>query len=355
MRLIRGSIHPGAVRNRHVPAAVRTIGHAGLAAARRRLGRIVPLLALLAVSPGARADLYPARALRLIVPFATGGLIDLAARVTAEHLSGALGQPVVIENRPGASGNTGTALVAQSRPDGYTLGFVSDSVLAINPHVYRRMPFNALEDLAPLGAVGSSAQVLVVSPGLPAADLPGFIAIAQAHPGRLTYGSAGSGSTMHLGAFLFAAQAGIVLTHVPYKGAGPAIIDLMAGRIDLISATLGSVIQQVRAGSLRVLAVSGTERMKALPQVPSTAESGLPNYRSALWLGVVAARDTPAQIVSQLNAALRAIPDDPVALRRLEEVFMEPMPLTAQAFAERIRSDWQRWGPVVEAAGVSLD
>jgi tripartite-type tricarboxylate transporter receptor subunit TctC len=298
---------------------------------------------------------FPARPIRLIVPFAPGAIVDLAARVASERMAAATGQPVLIENRPGASGNTGIAQVLQAKPDGYTLGFASDSILAINPHVYASMPFDPLTDLAPVGVVGSSTQMLIVRPDLPVSTLREFIALARSQPGRFSYGSAGAGSTLHLGAHLFASMAGIDLTHVPYKGAAPALIDLVAGRIDLMSVTPVSVMPQVRAGSVRVLAVGGSTRLKALPEVPAADEAGLPGYKSVLWFGVIAPRATPPEIVALLNAHLRAIATDPASRRRLDEAFIDPMPLTSVEFASLIEADWRRWQPIVRATGVRLD
>ncbi len=298
---------------------------------------------------------FPARPIRLIVPFAPGAIVDLAARVASERITAATGQPVLIENRPGASGNTGIAQVLQAKPDGYTLGFASDSILAINPHVYASMPFDPLTDLAPVGLVGSSTQMLIVRPDLPVSTLREFIALARTQPGRFSYGSAGAGSTLHLGAHLFASMAGIDLTHVPYKGAAPALIDLVAGRIDLMSVTPVSVMPQVRAGSVRVLAVGGGTRLKALPDVPAADEAGLPGYKSVLWFGVIAPRATPPDVIALLNTHLRGIATDPASRRRLDEAFIDPMPLTSAEFSALIEADWRRWQPIVRATGVRLD
>ncbi len=316
---------------------------------------MLSIFASIGLGAPATAQTYPNRPIHLIVPFAPGAIVDLAARVAAERIGSALGQSVVIENRPGASGNTGIAQVLQSRADGYTLGFTSDSIVAINPHIYAHMPFDPLTDPACVGMVGSATQILIVRPDLEAANLGEFIALARSHPGQFSYGSAGAGSTLHLGAHLFASMAGITLTHVPYKGAAPALVDLVAGRIDLMSVTAVSVMPQIRAGAVRVLAVGGNTRMSALPTVPSTEEAGLPGYKSTLWFGVIAPHETAPGIVETLNAALRAIPEDPAARRRLDQAFIEPMPLTPLQMSTLIRADWQRWQPIIRAAGVHLE
>jgi tripartite-type tricarboxylate transporter receptor subunit TctC len=313
------------------------------------------LIVLALISAPAAAQGYPSKPIRLVVPFAPGAIIDLAARVAAERIGSATGQPVVIENRPGAGGNTGIAQVVQSRPDGYTLGFTSDSILTINPHIYGSMPFDPLTDVVPVGLVGAATQILIVTPKSPAANLREFIALAKANPGKFSYGSGGAGSTLHLGPHVFASLAGIELTHVPYKGAAPALVDLIAGRIDLMSVTPASVMQHVRAGSVRVLAVSGSARMKALPDVPSVDEAGLPGYKSTLWFGVVAPRGTPAEVVNTLNGHLRGIATDAAARKRLDESYIDPMPITPEEFAALVRADWQRWQPIVKATGVKLD
>ena len=324
-------------------------------AARLVVFALVALQTFALCATHALAQPYPSKPIRLVVPFAPGAIVDLAARVAAERIGSATGQPVVTAHPPGASGNTGIAQVLQSRPDGYVLGFTSDSILAINPHIYASMPFDPLNDVTPIGMIGAATQILIVNPKLPASNLREFIALARASPGKLTYGSAGAGSNLHLGAHVFSSMAGITLTHVPYKGAAPATIDLLAGRIDLMSATLASVIPHVRAGALRVLLVGATERMKALPEVPSADEAGLPGYKSTIWFGVIAPRGVPAEVVDILNTHLRAIPQDAAARKRLDDAFIDPMPLTPAEFAGLIRADWQRWQPIVKATGVKLD
>ena len=279
--------------------------------------------------------------------------MDFLGRVVSEGLPPLLGQPIVVENRPGAGGNLGTDLVAKAAPDGYTLGLVAAGNLVINPFLYRSMPFDPLNDLVGVFNIGDAPQLLVVTGTLPAQTLPEFVAYAKTKP--LSYASAGTGTTTHLAMDHFARLAGIELQHVPYKGVGQALSDLLAGRVQALSVGLGPVRAHLKGGALRALAAAAPKRLAAIPEVPTSAEAGLPGYEMTTWFGVVAPRGTSPAVLSTLNRHLQTVLDDPKTKQRLVDSGIEPAGGDAQSFGALIRSDYRKWEPVVKASGAKLD
>jgi len=319
-----------------------------------------PLVALIVAMflgnvAAAQAPAYPARTIRLVAGTAPGGITDFLARTSAEGLSARLGRQVVVENKAGATGNLAIEHVAKSPPDGYTLLLVAGGNVVITPFLYGSLPFDPLTDIVPVFNIAGAPQLLIVPGTLPAKDLAEFIALARANPGKLNYASAGPGSTTHLAADHFARLAGVQLVHVPYKGVGPALADLVAGRVQMLSVGLSPVQAHLKSGALRALAAASKSRLAAAPDVPTSEEAGLPGWEMTTWFGIFAPRGTSAEIVRLVNAGMQAVIDDPKARRRMLESGMEPIGGPAQAFAERVRSDYRAWEQVVKASGVKLD
>jgi tripartite-type tricarboxylate transporter receptor subunit TctC len=319
--------------------------------------RLAALLAaaLFSGAEPAQSQAYPSKSIRLVAGTAPGGITDYLARMSAEGLAGQLGQQVVVENKPGATGNLAIEYVAKSPPDGYTLLLVAGGNVVITPFLYRSLPFDPLEDIVPVFNVAGAPQLLVVPGSLPAKDLREFIALARASPEKLNYASAGAGSTTHLAADHFARLAGVELVHVPYKGVGPALADLVAGRVQMLSVGLGPVQAHLKSGALKALAAASKTRLAAAPEVPTSAEAGLPGYEMTTWFGLFAPKGTSPEIVRRLNAKMQAVIDDPGAKRRMLDSGIEPIGGPEQAFAERVRSDYRDWEQVVRASGVKLD
>jgi tripartite-type tricarboxylate transporter receptor subunit TctC len=303
----------------------------------------------------ARAQPYPNRVIRMIVPFAAGGIADLIARQISSQIQKDTGQAVAVENRPGAGGNIGLDLVARSAPDGYTIGLVAAGNLVINPFMYQNMPFNAFEDLIAVAPVAEAPQILVIEAGLPARTLREFIDLARSKPGVFHYGSGGTGTTNHLAGNLFAKIAGVDLVHVPYRGIAPAVTDLLAGRIQMLSVGPAPVIEHVNAGTLRALAAATTSRVPGLADLPTAAEAGLPGFEMATWFGIVVPAKTPADIVQKLNGLIANISSDPTARKRLEDSYLRPMSLTPGEFRQLVEQDAKKWSAVVKASGITVE
>jgi tripartite-type tricarboxylate transporter receptor subunit TctC len=261
----------------------------------------------------------------------------------------------VVENRTGAGGNLATEAVARAEPDGYTLGLVASGNLVINPYIYQRMPFDAKTDLVPVAAIAEAPQVIAINKDVPAATLQDLIAIARAKPESLKYASAGNGSTMHLAGDRFARLAGVKLVHVPYRGASPAVTDVVAGFVQVISVSAGPIVAFVRSGQLRVLAAASARRLKHFPDVPTSAEAGLPGYEMTTWFGLVAPRNTPDEIVQTLNGFIRDMLANPGAGKRLEDAFLDRMPMTQPEFAAFVAAEFPKWEKVVRDSGLQPD
>ena len=312
------------------------------------------LLASAIAVPGAGAQTYPERPIRMVAATSPGGLTDLLARLAAISLGPMLGQTVVVDNRPGATGNVAGELVAKSPPDGHTLLMISGGNIVIAPYLYR-LPYDPVSELAPVFNMAEAPHLLCVPGSLPVKDLREFISYARANPGKINYASAGTGSTPHLSADHFARLAGIQVVHVPYKGIGPALPDVVAGRIQMIMITLGSARPHLANGALKPLAVSSKQRLAGIPEVPTAAEAGLPGWEVSTWFGVFAARGTSAAILRLLNGKLQAVTDDPKTRQRLLDFGAEPVGGSVQSFGELVRSDYRAWGQVVRESGVKLE
>jgi tripartite-type tricarboxylate transporter receptor subunit TctC len=312
------------------------------------------LLALIVCfAASAQAQDYPSKPIRLIVATAPGGLMDVPARLMADYFEKAYGQRLVVENKGGAGGVMAGDTVAKAAPDGYTLAVIQVGNVAINPFIVKNMPFDPLKDLAPVAPLTSSPVVVTISASLPAKDLREFIALARREPGKLNYGTAGPGTIPHLSGELFSQVAGVRLTPVHYRGAGPALADLLAGQVQAIFVGLGVVHAQAAAGKLRILAVSQATRLRAAPDIPTAAEAGLPGFEINTWFGVVAPHGTPEPIVSLLNREIHAMLDDPAVRSRLMAGGLEPLKETPQEFGARMRRDHERYEPIIKAAGLA--
>jgi tripartite-type tricarboxylate transporter receptor subunit TctC len=298
---------------------------------------------------------YPVRAIRLVAGTAPGGITDYLARMAAEGLAAQLGQQVLVENKAGATGNLAIEHVARSPADGYTLLLVAGGNVVITPFLYGSLPFDPLEDIVPVFNIAGAPQLLVVPASVPASNLREFIALAMANPGKLNYASAGPGSTTHLAADHFARLAQVHMVHVPYKGVGPALTDLVAGRVQMLSVGLGPVQAHLKSGALKALAAASKTRLAALPEVPTAAEAGLPGYEMTTWFGLFVPKGTGPGIVRLLNARMQAVIEDPGVRSRMLDAGIEPIGGSPQSFAERVRSDYRDWERVVRASGLKLD
>ncbi len=303
----------------------------------------------------ASAQSYPARPVRVIVPYPAGGSLDLIGRVYAKGLTDSLGQPFVVDNRGGANGNVGTEVVANAAPDGYTLVLTSSSNLTINPNVYRKMPFDVQRDLAPVSLVAVQRNILVVNPSLPVKSVKELVALAKAKPGSINYGSSGIGSSAHMSSELFRLVTGAEMTHVPYKGVGPATNDLIAGQIPLMFNNLAVSTPFVKNGRLRALAVTGSGRHPSLPDVPSMAEAGFPAVDVSLWEALLAPAATAPDIIAKLNSEAVKAGLNPEVRQRLVSAGADPSTGTPQQLAQMIRSETAKWAKVVKDAKIAQE
>jgi tripartite-type tricarboxylate transporter receptor subunit TctC len=303
-----------------------------------------------ALAQPATAQTYPDRPITLVVPYPAGGGNDVLARLVAEKMAKALGQSIVIENRGGAGGTIATRQVAKSTPDGYTL-LIATSSLAINPSLYPNVGYDPRKDFAPIGLLASSSNIALVHPSVLARSVPELIALAKEKPGKVDFASTGSGSSVHLAAELFASMAGIKLNHVPYRGSGPALTDLLGSHVSIMFATLPPAIGLVRDGKVRALGVTGPKRSVVFPDIPTIAEAGLPGYEAVLHYGLVAAAGTPRPIVEKLNAALRETLSDEDLRRRLGTEGAEALPSTPEAYATDIDHEEIKWSKIVKESG----
>jgi tripartite-type tricarboxylate transporter receptor subunit TctC len=312
---------------------------------------IVWVAALL--SSAALAQDYPVKPIRILVPFAPGGVADNSARVVAEPLGVRLGQQVIVENRPGASGNIGTQQAAQAAPDGYTLLLGFDGTMVINPHVFPKIPFDTLADFAPVTKLGDATLILVANPSAGVRTLNELIEKAKSKP--FPYGTSGTGGTPHLAGELLKQRTGVQLEHVPYKGGGPAVIDVVGGQIPLVFTAIASAQQHVRSGRLIGLGVPGAKRSSALPDVPTFQESGLTGFDVTSWVGIFAPAKTPPPIVARLQKELAATLQSAFVKERYATLGIEPVGNTPEEFGAQVREDLARWEKVVKAANVKIE
>ncbi len=314
------------------------------------------LAALAGAAPGpGLAQGYPSRPIRLVVPFPPGGSLDVVARAIGQKLTAAWGQPVVIDNRPGAGGNIGADLVAKSAPDGYTILEGALSTHAVNVSLYSKLPFDPVRDFAPITLVATTPNVLVVNSAFPVNSVPELIAYAKAHPGALSFGSGSNGSAGHLAGELFKAEAGVDMVHVPYKGAAPALQALLAGDTQLMFDNLANSMPQLKAGKLKALAVTTAKRSALAPDLPTLAESGLPGFDIYTWWGLLAPAGTRPEIIAKWNAEVTRILGAPEMRAFFAQEGAEPAPTTPDAFAALIRSETTKYARIVKASGAKVD
>lgn len=324
----------------------------------QRVGIVVAAMSAALAAPvasaasGADAAAFPNRPIRLIVPFAPGGSVDIAGRLITYAWGRQLGQPMVADNRAGASGNIGMDQLAKAKADGYTLA-INNVALAVNPALFAKLPFDTARDFASVGTMGTSQHVLVVNNALPAKNVKELIALAKAQPGKLSFGSAGSGSTFHMAAELFKSESGADIMHVPYKGGGPALVDTMAGQVQMSFPVLSAALPQVQAGKLRALAVTGPRRSPLMPDVPTMAEAGLPNYVFETWFIVSAPAGTPKDVLARLNQTLNAALAQPELKARLIKEGFEPLTMSPAQADAMLRKEMVRWAAQIKQAGIT--
>ncbi|WP_069278138.1 Bug family tripartite tricarboxylate transporter substrate binding protein [Bradyrhizobium elkanii] len=317
---------------------------------------IVVLTALLAATLPARAADYPTRPIKLVVPYAAGGPTDVLGRIVGEYLGRDLKQVVVVENKAGAQGAIGAEAVARSDPDGYTLFVTAASIFVLNPLLYKKLPYDPARDFRLLSVITDAPMIMEVHPSVPARTIAEFVAYAKKNPGKLNFGSAGTGGTVHLAGEMFKQMAGVEMTHVPYKGAGPALTDLLSGNIQLMFDTLGTALPPVKSGMLRPLGVSSTERIPDLPDLPTIAESGYPDYAVSVWYGIAAPSKVPDDVADKIKASLDRALNDEAFRASLLKIGFPPLHAKSQAeIDEFVNTDRARWAGVVKALNISLD
>jgi tripartite-type tricarboxylate transporter receptor subunit TctC len=318
-----------------------------------RLIAVCLCLASTAAAPARAAAPYPTRPVHLIVGFPAGGPTDIVARLVAQSLSERLGQQVVVENRPGAGSNVATQLVINAPPDGYTLLLVSPPH-AINATLYRKLPYNFLEDIVPIAGLADGPNVMEVHPSVPAKTVAEFIAYAKENPGKISFASAGNGTTIHLSGELFMAMTGVKMLHVPYRGSAPALTDMMSGQVQVMFDNVLSSLPHLKSGALRPLAVTSRARLETLPEVPTVGET-VPGYETGTWWGVGAPKGTPAEIVEKLNREINAVLAEPKIKARFAELGSAPLIVTPQAFGALLGAETEKWGKAVKFSGASID
>ncbi|SPA32666.1 conserved hypothetical protein, UPF0065 [Cupriavidus taiwanensis] len=303
----------------------------------------------------ATAGPYPDKPIRMVVPFPPGGTTDLLGRVLATRLSESLGQQVVVDNRPGAGGTIGSDLVAKAPADGYTLMFGTVGTQSINATLYRKLPFDPQKDFSPVALFAGVPNILVVNPNVPARNVRELVSYAKANPGKLNMGSAGNGTTNHLSGELFKSMAGVEIVHVPYKGSGPAMADLLANQVQLMFDNLPGSLPHVKAGRLRALAVTSATRSPALPDVPTMAEAGIAGYEADVWFGVVGPRGLPPEVSTRLSQEITRIAQDKAMRDKLVQAGAAPLTSTPEQFSVLIRRDTDKWAKLVRTSGASVD
>jgi len=321
--------------------------------AQRWMSTLVVAAAL--VAPGeAPAQGYPTKSIRLVAPSTPGDAPDVIARLVAERLSAALGQQVVVENRPGAGGVVGSEIVAKSAPDGYTLIMGNAGSHGINAAVYSKLPYDILKDFAPVSQIAVAPNIFVVNPGLPVTTIPEFIAYAKARPGQLSYASGGNGSSSHMSMELLKSMAGIDVVHVPYKGSTPALTDVISGQDAVMSVNMPPAVPHVKSGRLRALAVTTRSRTPSMPDLPTVAES-LPGYETVAWFGVLAPAGTPKDVVNRLSMEIAKIARSPDMRERLEGMGAEPVGSTPEEFGAVMARDIAKWTALAKSVGIKID
>jgi len=316
--------------------------------------KLAAAIAVFLMSLPAWGQAWPAKPVKIVVAFTAGGTTDIMARTLAQRLSEKYGQPFVIENKPGAGGNIGTEYVVRSPPDGYTLIVNSVGPMAVNPTLYKSLPYDPLSDLVPVAQISDVPNVLVVPPALGVKSVAELITYGKAHAGAMNYASTGIGTSSHLSGFMLASRAGFEATHVPYKGA-EAVKDLLAGRIQFMFATIPSVIGHIKAGTLVPIAVSSAARSRSMPEVPTVAESGFPGFEAGSWFGLFAPRGTPAAVIAELNRATNEFVSQRNVQSRMIEEGADPAGGTPEQFGAFVRREYEKWRSVVRESGARVD
>jgi len=311
-------------------------------------------VALSAAGGLAAAQTYPSKAVRVVIPWPAGGSNDIVGRIVAQKLSEAMGQQFVVDNRAGAAGSIGADVVAKAPPDGYTLMIHSTTHLG-NAHLYKHLPYDTLKDFTGIGLLSAQPGALTVHPSLPVRTTKEFIALAKAHPGEILYSSSGNGSAPHLQMALLISMAGIKLIHVPYKGGAPQVTALMAGETQASFATIGTVINHIRAGKLRPLGVGSAQRTKTLPDVPTISESGVPGYEMNPWIGMFAPAGTPKSIIDKLNASINKALAMPDVQQKLDNQGLDPWTSTPEQFSARLKADYDKYATLIKLTGAGVD
>ena len=301
------------------------------------------------------AQAYPEKPVRIVVPYVAGGNLDVITRLFAKALGDEFGHPFIVDNRPGANGNTGTELVVHAAPDGYTIAMVAAGTMTINPALYRTMPFDPERELLPITLVASGPMVLQVHPSLPVKNLAELRAYAKANPGKLNFGSGGNGTLSHLSTEMLKARAGLDIVHVPYKGTALAVTDLVAGHIHGMFDTLSTAAPRIKEGALRGIAVTSMKRSAALPEVPTIHEAGLEGYSADAWSGLVAPLNTPREIIAKIQAAVARIAASPEIQTRLESVGSVAVGSSPEEFRDVIRADKRKWAEVLKVSGAKVE
>lgn len=304
---------------------------------------------------GASAQNYPDKPVRIVVPYVAGGNLDVITRLFAKALGEELGQPFIVDNRPGANGNTGTEQVVHAPPDGYTIAMVAAGTMTINPALYRTMPFDPERELVPISLVASGPMVLQVHPSLPVKSLADLMEYARANPGKLNFGSGGNGTLSHLSTEMLKARGGLDIVHIPYKGTALAVTDLVAGHIHGMFDTLSTAAPRIKDGKLRGIAVTSTKRSEALPDVPTIDEAGIKGYSADAWSGLVAPLNTPAGVISKIQTAVAKIAASPEIRHHLEDVGSVAVGSTPEEFREVIRADKVKWAEVLRISGAKVE
>ena len=322
---------------------------------KRMAAALAGLLALVAATTFAEAANYPDRPVSVVVGFPPGGASDILARILTDKLSRILGQPVIVDNRPGAGGNVAGEFVAHAAPDGYTLLIGNNAILATNASLYSNIGFDAVKDFAPISLIGTQANVLVVNPNVPAHSLAELIALAKANPGKLNFASSGYGLAAHLAGELFKAQAHIDIVHVPYKGSAPALEDVIAGQDQMMFATASGVMGFLKNGQVRALAVTTLKRTAILPDIPTMGEAGLPGFEATTWHGLVAPAGTPPAIIDTLHGALLAALADPDVGKKLAALGVDIGPDSPAEFSAYIKAEIPKWAAIIKASGAKVE
>jgi tripartite-type tricarboxylate transporter receptor subunit TctC len=316
--------------------------------------RLFVLILVLLIAETAQAQHYPSRPIRLVLPFAAGGLVDVPGRILAQKLTEALGQPLVVENRPGAGSTIGADAVAKAKPDGYTL-MITSTTHVISANLYKALPYDALRDFAPVMKLAEGPYVLVVNPSLPAKSVAELVALAKSRPGRIDYGTSGNGSSQHLVAALFCAMSGAPLNHVPYKGSDRATQDLIGGQVMVGFLGTPGALPQLKSGRLRALAVTTARRSPELTEVPTMQEAGIPGYEATIWLGLFAPAGTPREVLAKLHAEVENALAAPEARASIARTGLEVSVSSTGEFAAFVRAEYEKWGKVVRDTGATVN